>query len=68
MLHLSCFFFSVIIVNALNKDQLFIQIKRVEKVEHIQNAQRYTHQLPVTVTDGPLYISHLCGELTGGRG
>ena len=50
-------FFSFIIANALNKDQRLIQIKCLEKVEHHESIQRYTHGPSVTLTDGPLYIS-----------
>ena len=38
-----------IIINKLNADQALIQIKRLEKVQHIDSAQRLQ-------TDGPLYI------------
>ena len=44
-------FFSVITVNALNKDEDLIQIKWLEKVQHIESA------CAVTLPDGPLYIS-----------
>ena len=33
-------FFSVIIVNALNKDQGLVQIKELQKVQHIECAPR----------------------------
>ena len=49
--------FSVFIVNALNKDEGLFQINWLEKVEHIEIAQRYTHGPSVTLTDGPLDIS-----------
>ena len=49
-------FFSDIIVNALNKDQGLIQIKWLEKVQHIESAQRWTYGSPLTLTDGLLYI------------
>ena len=52
-------FFSVIIINALNKDQGLIQTKWLEKVQHIESVQRYTHGPSVTLTDGSLYISKL---------
>ena len=35
-------FFGVIIVNALNKDEGLTHIKWLEKVQHIESAQRYT--------------------------
>ena len=56
-----------IIVNALNKDQGLIQIKWLEKVEHIERPQRYTHRLYVTLTDGVLYlvIIHLNSKTSG---
>ena len=41
-------FFSVIIVDALNKVQGLIQIKWLEKVQHIESAQRYTHGQSIT--------------------
>ena len=49
-------FFSVIIVNAMNKDQVLIQIKWLEKVQHIETAQRYTHGPLLIVT---LYIKSI---------
>ena len=50
-------FFSVIMVNALTKDQGLIQIKCLEKVQQIESPQCYTHGPPVTMTDVLLYIS-----------
>ena len=52
-------FFSVTVVNALNKDQSLIQIKCFGKVQHIESAQLHTHGPSVTLTVGSLYISHL---------
>ena len=49
-------FVGVIIVNALNKDQGLIQMKWLEKVEHIERAQRDTHGLYITLTEGLLYL------------
>ena len=43
-------FFSVTVVNTLKKDQVLIQIKWLEKVQHIGIAQRYTHGPSVTLT------------------
>ena len=45
-------------VNVLNKDQALIQIKWLEKMQHIEITQRCTHGQSVTLPDGPLYISY----------
>ena len=36
-----------------------IQTKRLERVQRIESAQRYTHGPVVTLTDGLLYISKI---------
>ena len=46
-------FFNVIVVNAIYKDQSLIQKKWLEKVQHIESAQRCTYGPSV----GPLYIT-----------
>ena len=50
-------FFSVIIVSILNKDHGLIKKKWLEKVQHIESANRYIHEPFLALTDGPLYIS-----------
>ena len=57
----------VVIVNALNKDQGLIQIKWLEKVEHILKEHNVTEGLYVTLTDGLLYlvIIHLNSNTSG---
>ena len=52
-------FFSVTVINALNKHQSLIQTKCFGKVHHIESAQLHTHGPSATLTDGSLYISHL---------
>ena len=52
----------------MNTDQALIQIKRLEKVKHIDSAQRSQTDSPLIVTDGPPYISCLlrgCHILNG---
>ena len=50
-------FFSVIIVNSLNKHQRLIQIKRLERIQYIENAKGFTYEPSVALTDKQLYIS-----------
>ena len=45
-------FFSIILVDVLNKDQVLIQIKGLEKVQQTESAQCRTHKRYVTLMGG----------------
>ena len=46
-------------INTLNEDENLIQIKRLEKVQHIESAQSCTNGRSLTLTDRLLCISHI---------
>ena len=43
-----------LITSKSNEDQTLIQIKRLEKIQHIESVQRCTNLHFVTLTEGPL--------------
>lgn len=47
-------FFSIIMINVLNENQTLPQIKKLEKVQHIESVQWRTNGRSVTLTDGSL--------------
>ena len=44
-------------INVLNEDQTLIQMKRLEKLQHIESAQWCTNGRSITLTDGPFQLT-----------